>query len=155
MANQISVKLEHVDGLKFNVQLQDGRGIELNSPTEIGKSFAPMELFLVALAGCTAMDVQWIMEKERQKVRKLEVSARGIRRDEDPRYYETIDLEYVVAGANISKAAVERAIHLSQDKYCSIRAMLKETVKVNATYRIEERPAPGPKQLQASSPAPS
>lgn len=130
------MKLERVQGLEFNVSLQDGRKIELNSAEEMGRAFTPMELFLVALAGCTAMDVQWIMDKERQQVDRFEISARGTRRDEDPRYYETIELEYMFAGPGIRKDAVERAIRLSQEKYCSVKAMVKDAIRINIKYRI-------------------
>lgn len=130
------MKLDRVEKLKFNAELTDGRRIELNSAEDMGQAFTPMELFLLSLAGCTAMDVQWIMDKQRQKVDKLEIHAQGTRRDEDPRYYETIDLKYTVTGPNIRKDAVERAVRLSQEKYCSVRAMLKEDVKVNVSYRI-------------------
>jgi putative redox protein len=130
------VKLERVRNLKFNVKLPDGRRIELNSGEDMGQAFAPMELFLVALAGCTAMDVQWIMDKQRQQVDRLEISARGTRREEDPTYYESINLEYTLAGPSIRKDAVERAIRLSQEKYCPVRAMVNDKVKLNITYRI-------------------
>ena len=136
MAAQVSLKLERVKDLKFNANLRDGRRIELNSADDMGQAFTPMELFLVALAGCTAMDVQWIMDKERQQVDRLEISARGTRREEDPMYYESIDLEYTLAGPSIRKDAVERAIRLSQEKYCSVRAMVNDNVKLNITYRI-------------------
>jgi len=134
---QVSVKLTKVEGLKFDGEMADGRRISLNSAEEMGQAFTPMELFLFALAGCTAMDVQWIMDRQRQQVDKLEVSARGERRDEDPRYYESVDLEYLLAGPALRKEAVERAIRLSLDKYCSVKAMLGESIKVNSTYRIE------------------
>jgi putative redox protein len=134
---QVSVKLTKLEGLRFDGEMEDGRRISLNSTEEMGQAFTPMELFLFALAGCTAMDVQWIMERQRQKVDKMEVSANGNRRDEDPKYYESIDLEYVLSGPGIRKEAVERAIRLSSEKYCSVKAMLKETIKVNTAYRIE------------------
>ena len=130
------MKLERARDLKFNVKLPDGRRIELNSGEEMGQAFTPMELFLVALAGCTAMDVQWIMDKQRQQVDRLEISARGTRRDEDPRYYESIELEYMLAGPGIRKDAVERAIRLSQEKYCSVKAMVKDAIRINVKYRI-------------------
>ncbi len=135
---QVAIKLERIEGMKFNVKLPDGRGVELNSSEQMGQAFSPIELFLVALAGCTAMDVQWIMDRQRQKVDKLEISARGTRREDDPRYYETIDLEYTLSGPKIRKDAVERAIRLSQEKYCSVRAMLKESVKINITYKVTD-----------------
>jgi putative redox protein len=132
----VSVKLKHIEAMRFKVDLADGREIELNSADEMGKAYAPMELFLISLAGCTAIDVQWILSRQRQKVESLEISVVGKRRDEDPRYYQMIDLEYTITGQNIRTDAVERAIRLSQEKYCSVRAMLKDAVKLNVTYRI-------------------
>jgi putative redox protein len=118
------------------VELAEGRRIQLTSAKGIGQAFTPMELFLVALAGCTAMDVQWILQKQRQQVEELEISVRGVRRAEDPAYYENIYLQYSVRGPGIRKDAVERAIRLSQEKYCSVKAMLKETVKLTTSYII-------------------
>ena len=135
---EVTAKLEWVNGLQFNVNLPESRTVELNSAEEMGKAFTPMELFLVALAGCSAMDLQWIMEKQRQKVDKFEVSIRGERRGEDPRYYESINVEYSFTGQNISKDAVERAIRLSHEKYCSVKAMIKDSVRVDISYTITD-----------------
>jgi putative redox protein len=134
----VSAKLEWSDGLKFTVEVAQGRKMELNSVEEMGRAFTPMELFLVALAGCTAMDIQWIMSRQRQQVDKFEVLVKGIRREKDPRYYEKIDVEYVIAGSGIKRNAVERAIRLSQEEYCSVRAMLKDSVKLNISYTIAD-----------------
>jgi len=133
-----SVKLQWSDGLKFTVEVAQGRKMELNSVEAMGQAFTPMELFLVALAGCTAMDIQWIMSRQRQQVDKFEVLVRGTRREKDPRYYEEIDLEYILVGAGIKRNAVERAIRLSQNEYCSVRAMLKDSVKLNISYTIAD-----------------
>jgi putative redox protein len=132
----VSVKLQHVEDLRFNVEFPDGRKVELNSVEKMGQAFTPMELFLVSLGGCTAMDIQWIMSRQRQRIDKLEVSVRGTRREEDPRYYENIELEYVLTGQNLKKEAVERAVRLSQEKYCSVRAMLNDSVKLKVAYTI-------------------
>jgi putative redox protein len=129
------VKLHHSEALKFDVEVE-GRRIELNSSRMMGQAFTPMELFLVALAGCTAMDVQWIMDEQRQKVDKFEMTVNGIRRGEDPKYYESIDIRYNFVGRDLRKDAAERAIRLSQEKYCSVRAMIKDYVKLNITYTI-------------------
>ena len=136
--SEVTAKLEWVNGLQFNVNLPESRTVELNSAEEIGEAFTPMELFLVALAGCSAMDLQWIMEKQRQKVDKFEVSIRGVRRDEDPRYFERIIVEYSFIGQNISKDAVERAVRLSHEKYCSVKAMIKDSVRVDISYTITD-----------------
>ena len=133
---QVKVKISHVEGLKFNAELPDGRKVDLNSGEEMGRAFTPMELFLVAVAGCTAMDVQWIMDKQRQKVDSFGISIIGNRREEDPKYYESIDMEYSVHGQGLRKDAVDRAIRLSQDEYCSVKAMIKDSVKFNITYTI-------------------
>jgi putative redox protein len=114
----------------------DGRRIQLDSSKEMGQAFTPIELFLVALAGCTAMDVQWIMDRQRQKPNRFDIAIKGSRREEDPRYYERIDIQYSFAGDNVRKDVVERAIRLSQKTYCSVRAMLKDSVKLNITYTI-------------------
>ena len=133
---EVQAKLRWSSELKFNAEVAPGRSLELNSAKEMGKAFTPMELFLIALAGCTAMDVQWIMSRERQEVDRFEISIKGKRREEDPQYYETIDLEYIIGGRNVTKNAVERAIRLSQEKYCSVHAMLKSNVRLNVTYTI-------------------
>jgi putative redox protein len=139
--NQVSAELHHSEGLKFNVEL-GGRRIQLDSSKEMGQAFTPMELFLVALAGCTAMDVQWIMDRQRQKLNRFDIAINGTRREEDPKYYDSVDIRYSLAGDHIRKDAVERAIRLSQEKYCSVRAMIKDSVKVNITYTISNGKQP-------------
>lgn len=133
---EISIRLKRNEALRLKAEVTDGRGLELNSAKEMGNAFTPMELFLFSVAGCTAMDVIWILERSRQKVDNFEISARGTRREEDPMYYETIDLEYRIWGDQIRKDTVERAIRLSQNKYCSVRAMIKNNVKINVTFKI-------------------
>jgi putative redox protein len=148
--NQVSAKIHHSEGLKFNVEL-DGRRILVDASKDMGQAFTPMELFLVALAGCTAMDVQWIMDKERQKLNRFDIAIKGTRREEDPKYYDSVDMRYSLVGENIRKDAVERAIRLSQEKYCSVRAMIKDSVKLNITYTITN--GKQPEQEYALAPA--
>ena len=150
---EVSAKLRWVEGMKFNAEA-GGRKMELNSADEMGRAFTPMELFLVALGGCTAMDFKWILSKQRQRVDQLEISVRGKRRDEDPRYYEKVDLNYTVVGPEIRKDAVERAIRLSQEKYCSVRAMLKDSIKLNISYTISNGDD-GPKKFIYEAPLPA
>jgi len=140
----VSAKLKHEKGLRFRAQTADGRSIDLDSTDMMTNAFTPMELFLFSLAGCTAMDVQWILQKKRQKVSNLEVSVRGRRRHDDPRYYEQIDLDYHVTGEGISEKAVERAIQLSQERYCSVKSMLRKEVDVRVSYRINDSRANSP-----------
>ena len=95
---------------------------------------SPMELVLVALCGCTASDVVGILRKKREPFTGLEVRAKGERADGYPAVYTSIRLTYIVRG-EVSKKAMEDAVHLSKEKYCSVSAMLEKTAKI--TYTIE------------------
>lgn len=94
----------------------------------------PMELVLIALCGCTASDVVGILKKKREPFTGLEVSAEGDRAEGYPAVYTEIRLKYRVTG-KVSAKAMEDAVRLSKEKYCSVSAMLQKTAKVE--YRIE------------------
>ncbi len=98
----------------------------------------PMELLLIGLAGCTAMDVVSILQRMRQPVDGLEVRASAERAPDHPKVYTRIHLEYVIRGKGIKESAVERAIHLSETTYCSASAMLGKTAEITTSYRIVE-----------------
>jgi len=87
--------------------------------------FRPLELILIGLAGCTAMDVISILGKKRQQVTALEVKTHGDQAEEHPRSLTRFQVEYVVTGKRIDHEAVERAVELSQTKYCSVSATLR------------------------------
>ena len=95
---------------------------------------SPMELVLIALCGCTASDVVGILRKKREPFTGLEVSAHGERAEGYPAVYTEIKLKYRVTG-KVSRKAMEDAVHLSKDKYCSVSAMLAKTAKI--TFEIE------------------
>ncbi|HVO61878.1 MAG TPA: OsmC family protein [Terriglobales bacterium] len=95
---------------------------------------SPMELVLIGLCGCTATDVVSILRKKREPFTSLEVHARGERAPEPPTVYTQIDLTYRVGG-KVNRKAMEDAVRLSEEKYCSVAAMLNKTAKI--TYSIE------------------
>jgi putative redox protein len=95
---------------------------------------SPMELVLIALCGCTASDVVGILRKKREPFTSLEVSASGERASGYPAVYTEINLIYRVSG-KVSPKAVEDAVHLSKEKYCSVSAMLEKTAKIG--FKIE------------------
>lgn len=95
---------------------------------------SPMELVLIALCGCTASDVVGILRKKRQPFTTLEVRAEGERANGYPAVYTDIKLIYRVGG-EVSAKAMEDAVRLSKEKYCSVSAMLAKTAKI--TYKIE------------------
>lgn len=98
--------------------------------------FRPMELILVGLAGCTAMDVISILKKKQQQVTQFEVKVHGDRATEHPKVFTEIVVEYIVKGQKIDPAAVQRAVDLSVEKYCPVEAMLKKSVKIESKITI-------------------
>ena len=97
-----------------------------------------MELLLIGLAGCTAMDVVSILKKKRQSFTGLEVRVTAERAETHPKVYTRIHLEFVVKGKGADPRAVERSIELSQTKYCSASAMLSKVAEITTSYRIVE-----------------
>jgi len=95
---------------------------------------SPMELVLLALCGCTASDVVGILRKKREQFTGLEVTAKAERAEGHPAVYTSIHLTYRVRG-QVSQKAMEDAVRLSKEKYCSVSAMLEKTAKI--TYTIE------------------
>ena len=98
----------------------------------------PMELLAIGLAGCTAMDVISILKKKRQAVTAFEVRSHLERAAEDPKVFTHIVMEYVVTGCQVERAAVERAVQLSADRYCSAQAMLAKTAVIESKITIIE-----------------
>ena len=91
---------------------------------------SPMELVLIGLCSCTAVDVVSILRKKREPFTSVEVSAESHRASEPPKVYKKIKLVYRVGG-KVTRKAVEDAIRLSMDKYCSVEAMLKKTAEIS------------------------
>ncbi|MDO9556203.1 MAG: OsmC family protein [Coriobacteriia bacterium] len=118
---------------------ETGHGIVMDAASEHkgdGSGARPSELVLYALGGCTGIDIVAILEKQRQDVRDFELHITGEQRDEQPRYYERINIEYILTGKDLKSSAVERAIALSEDKYCSVKGMFGPGVSVTTSYRI-------------------
>lgn len=126
-----------VEDKRFVGRAASGHAIVVDASAKKQGS-SPMELLLIGMAGCTAYDVMSILEKKRQKVTGLEVSAQAERAEEPPRVYTKIEVEYVLRGRDIKPKAVEDAIHLSEEKYCSASVMLGKTAQITTSYRIEE-----------------
>ena len=97
---------------------------------------SPMEMILVGLAGCTGVDIVDILEKKRQSLKAFKVKVRGFRREEYPKIFTEIEVTYLIWGDRIDPQAVEHAIRLSEEKYCSVSAMLRSAAKIRSTYHI-------------------
>jgi putative redox protein len=97
-----------------------------------------MEMILMGLGGCTSMDVISILAKKRQEVTSFEILLHGDRSTEHPKVFTNITIEYVVKGKGLDPAAVERAVELSENKYCPGMAMLRKAVNISTSFRVEE-----------------
>jgi putative redox protein len=114
--------------------------ITMDGPEEFGGSNAgirPKELLLLSLAGCTGSDVVSILQKKRSKLEDFEINITAETREEHPQVFTKIHIEYVFYGNEVKKEDVERAIELSSTKYCSVQAMLRPSVEITHSYRIE------------------
>jgi putative redox protein len=100
--------------------------------------FRPLELVLVGLAGCTAMDVISILEKKRQQVTAFEVKTHADQAEEYPKALTRFLIEYVVTGKGVDREAVERAVELSQTKYCSVSATLRNAGPIETKITVLE-----------------
>jgi len=142
MANESmsTVQIDLVEGMQFVARAEGSGGTIVmdGSPDFGGVSSAarPMEVLLMALAGCTGMDVISILRKKRQRVSRMRVVVHGQRAEEHPRRYERIELEFIVRGWAVDDAAVARSIELSREKYCGVTASLNS--EVVTSFRVEE-----------------
>jgi putative redox protein len=127
--------------MSFSGEAGSGFSVPLGAEAAVGgdeDGFRPLELLLVGLAGCTAMDVISILRKKRQQVTAFSVHADGDRADGHPRVFTRIRLRYAVRGRGIDPAAVARAIELSETKYCPAQAMLRPGVTIESTFDVQE-----------------
>jgi putative redox protein len=115
-----------------------GHAQVLDTNHERASAATPAELLLIALGGCTAVDVVSILKKKRERVTDYRVEVRGTRREEHPRAFTRMEVRHVVRGHNVSEKSVASAIELSETKYCSVAATLRAGVEIVTSYEIIE-----------------
>lgn len=120
---------------KFVGVSPSNHAMAMDSDRESNTAPGPMEMLLLALGACTATDVIIVLKKKRQKLESLEIVVSGERAAEPPMVWTKLDLVYRLRG-QLEEAAVKRAIELSQEKYCSVEAMLKKTAAMTSRYEI-------------------
>jgi putative redox protein len=132
----ITAKVLWTDNERYVGEASSHHAIVMDTAAEKTAS-TPMELILIALCGCTASDVVGILRKKREPFTSLEVTAKGERASGYPAVYTEIQLDYRVAG-KVSRKAVEDAVKLSKEKYCSVSAMLERSVKITSKIELVE-----------------
>ena len=131
MAN--TAKVTWVEGALFVAEAGSGHTFTMDGSADVGGrnlGARPMEVMLMAMGGCTAIDVVSMLKKQRQDILGVEVSLVGERATEHPMVYSEVKVVYTVRGRKLSRPLVERAVSLSDEKYCSATAMFKKTAKV-------------------------
>jgi putative redox protein len=140
MAFTKDVTLRHIQGVTFIGKGNSNHWVMMDGKPDFGGSEAgssPKELLLIALAGCTSNDVLPILKKKRVEVSDFTVNIHAEEREEHPRIFTSVHVEYVFYGDSIKEQDVERAIELSTTKYCSVSAIIAASVKITHSYKIE------------------
>lgn len=120
--------------MQFDAVSHSGHSILLDGDAAHAHGASPMEIVLMGLCGCTAIDVVSILRKKREPFTALSVSATARQASEPPKVFDRVELLYRVGG-NVSRKAMEDAVHLSETKYCSVAGMISKTARIE--YRIE------------------
>ena len=134
----VEARLNWIDGERFVVSASSGHAVVVDADRQRNTAAGPMEMVLMGLCACTATDVVSILRKKREPFTALEVRAEAERAKEPPTVYTQIKLVYTVSG-QVSRKAVEDAVRLSEEKYCSVAAMLKSTAKITAKIELVQK----------------
>ncbi len=129
----------YVQGLQFVGEASSGHAIVMDGDPEVGghnSGLRPMELLLIGLGGCSGMDIVSILKKKKQNVTGLEIDVKGKKAEDYPKKFTEITLKFIIKGKDISEDAVKRAIDLSMNRYCSVKATLEGTTKIDFSYKI-------------------
>ena len=139
MGEQKTALIKQVRGLTFAGKSDSNHWVTMDGPEQFGGSEAavrPKELLLLSLGGCSSADVVSILQKKRAKLDDYELNITADTSDSHPVVFTKIHLEYVFYGKNLKEKDLERAIELSQDKYCGVTAMLKDSVEITHSFKV-------------------
>lgn len=139
MGEVLTASAHLTSGMAFDVETTSGHTVRLDAASESGGQNVgprPMEMLLVGLAGCTAMDVISILRKMRQDVTAYDVRVTGQRAEDHPKIYTEITVEHIVTGHDIKPEMVARAVELSETRYCGAGNMLGKVAHLTHHYTI-------------------
>lgn len=137
----MKVRIKWLEGVAFVAETETSHAFVMDgSPEGGGRNLGPrpMETVLAGTGGCTAYDVVSILRKARQDVTDVAIEMDADRATTDPKVFTRIHMHFVVKGHNVKRDAVERAISMSAEKYCSATAMLAKTAEVTHDFEIIE-----------------
>ena len=134
-------KVSWHEGMSFIAETGSGHLVAMDGAPEAGgRNLAPrpMEMLLVGAGGCASFDVVVILQRGRQDITGCEVKIQADRADTDPKVFTTINMHFIVTGRALKTDAVERAIKLSAEKYCSASVMLGKTATITHSFEVRE-----------------
>ena len=135
----MQARIKWVENAAFVAESGSGHAIVIDGPAEIGGrnlGSRPMELMLMSVGSCSAVDIVQILKKARQPIATCEVEVTGKRAETDPKVFTHIHLHFIVGGSGLSEPHVKRAVTLSAEKYCSASIMLQKAAEVTHDYEI-------------------
>ncbi|OJT41372.1 OsmC family protein [Serratia plymuthica] len=133
----MQARVKWVEGLTFLGESASGHQVLMDGNAG-DKAPSPMEMVLMSVGGCSAIDVMSILKKGRNDVRDCEVKLTSERREEVPRVFTHINLHFIVTGKDLTDNIVERAVNLSAEKYCSVSLMLNKAASVTHSFEIRD-----------------
>ncbi|MBF0153054.1 MAG: OsmC family protein [Magnetococcales bacterium] len=140
----MTARVKLIEGIQMVGESGSGHTLVMDGAESVGgrdMGVRPMELLLIGMGGCTSIDVLHILRKGRHAVQDLEVAIRGERAEEDPKVFLKIKVHYRITGRDIPLQALERAIKLSEEKYCSASIMLGKTASIETSYEVVAPPS--------------
>ncbi|HVP22631.1 MAG TPA: OsmC family protein [Conexivisphaerales archaeon] len=141
MVDPTSVNVRWVEGYTFIASNEDGYSLLMDAKTDDADTqvaMSPAQTLLASVGGCTGIDIVSILKKMRQDVRGLSIQVTGDRTPGYPKYFQEVHVKYIVEGKGLEKSAVERAIALSTEKYCTVSNTINGKAKVGHSYEIVE-----------------
>ena len=136
-----TARISWFDGALLVAEAGSGHTITMDGAPDIGgRNLAsrPMEVVLMGLGGCTAIDVVSMLKKQRQDIEGIEVSLVAERAEDHPKVFTSVKLVYTVRGRKLSRALIERAVSLSDEKYCSATAMIRKSANISHEVLLVE-----------------
>jgi len=138
----MQARIKWIENAAFSAEAGSGHAIVVDGPPDIGGrnlGVRPMELMLMSVGACSAVDVVHILRKGRHAVADVQVEVKGERADTDPKVFTKIHLHFIVAGQGLAAGTVERAVKLSAEKYCSASIMLgKAGAQITHDFELRE-----------------
>ena len=138
----MKARIQQSDEMTFIGESESGHQIVIDSAADVGGQDSgprPMELVLLGLGGCSAIDVLIILRKARQRVDDCVVEIEASRAESIPKVFTKIHLHYIITGEALNEKQVRRAISLSAEKYCSVSKMLEKTAAISHDYGLVSR----------------